>query len=64
MSGACFICDEPADDVLLVDRCDGTDYGVPMCARCLAETHLRSRPIRLADELIDARNVSRALVPE
>jgi len=56
MSGACFICDQPADAALVVIRFDGTAYEVPMCSACLAETKLRAQPIRLAHELIDARN--------
>ena len=56
MSGACFICDQRSDAVLVVNRFDGTAYEVPMCVACLAETDLRSGPIRRAHELIDARN--------
>jgi hypothetical protein len=56
MSGECFICDQRADGVLVVERFDGTAYDVPMCVECLTETNVRSRPIRLAHELIDARN--------
>lgn len=59
MSGVCFICDQQAGDVLVVDRFDGTTYGVPMCVVCLTETDLRSRPVRFAHELIDARNAYR-----
>ena len=39
----------------------GTAYDVPMCVECLTETNVRSRPIRLAHELIDARNDYRTL---
>ena len=60
MSGECFICDDHADGVLPIDRFDGTTYPVPMCVVCLAETSLRAQPIRLAHELIDARNGYRA----
>ena len=59
MSGECFICDQRADDVLVVERLDGTAYEVPMCVECLTETNARPHPIRLAHELIDARNDSR-----
>lgn len=60
MSGECFICDQRTNDVLVVERVDGTTYEVPICVVCLNETNLRSRQIRLAHELIDTRNDYRA----
>ena len=60
MSCECFICDRHADEFLAVYRFDGTEYKVPMCLECLTETTLRSRQIRFAHELIDARNDFRA----
>jgi hypothetical protein len=56
MSGECFICDQRTNSVLTVGRFDGTTYDVPMCVGCLTETSRRAQPIRLAHELIDARN--------
>jgi hypothetical protein len=31
VSGACFICDQQANDVLVISRLDRTAYDVPMC---------------------------------
>jgi hypothetical protein len=56
VSGACFICDQQANDVLVISRLDRTAYDVPMCEACLIETDVLSRSIRWAHELIDVRN--------
>jgi hypothetical protein len=55
----CFICDGRTGDVLEVLRSDGTSYAVPMCRVCVSESVMGSRPVRLAHELIDARNAYR-----
>ena len=60
MSGACFMCDRQAEELLVIVRVDGTAYDVPICDLCLTQTKVRSQPIRLAHELIDARNDYRA----
>ncbi len=60
MSGACFICDQPTEEVIAIERVDRSSYVVPMCVVCLTETKVASRPMRFAHELIDARNGFRA----
>ena len=60
---ACFICDRPTREVLVVTRIDGTAYDVPMCAGCASRARQREQPIHFAHELIDARNDYRAIKP-